>query len=432
MAGLHRRRQVATEVDLRTAVGEAQRKAAGGLAVAGRQDVARHGVGQVVAIDQPAPVIDDDQTVAAAVVRGAGDEGFEEAQAVLALLVRERLLDLAGGGGDQGRVVRAEDVRRAREVDDAEDGAVDRVADRRAGAGPGLDPHAEMFGRVHVDGFARQERGADPVGADDVLGPLAADGEVDVHALAHGRAVADDVDQDALGVGERQHRARAVEQAADAGERPARGVHQFAVGVAAMLDLGLPALDRRMRAVGVGAAAGATGPGLADQGAHGGSGAVRTVCQQGFPGPHRPAFVIVEQRRMAHRSGGPRGRPALVAFVGNLGSFHPAILRFPREPRRGVPFRRAGGGERRRTGRSAWCRMACGNLGRVTGPGCRRREGAINRLSASAPRPNDRPQSRPSARETSAANLSSPSSSASGVPSKAVSASATSGSSGAK
>jgi hypothetical protein len=53
-----------------------------------------------------------------------------------ALLLGEGLLDLGVGGGDESGVVRAEDAGMAREVDDADDAAVERITDRRSRAGP--------------------------------------------------------------------------------------------------------------------------------------------------------------------------------------------------------------------------------------------------------------------------------------------------------
>ena len=69
--------------------------------------------GHVVDVGRAAEPVDDDEAVPAAVARRIGDEGFKEAGALLALPLRELLLDFAGDRRDEHPVVRPENRRYA-------------------------------------------------------------------------------------------------------------------------------------------------------------------------------------------------------------------------------------------------------------------------------------------------------------------------------
>ena len=91
----------------------------------------------------------------------------------------QRLPDLLGGGLGQRQQQRAGVLAPAGEVDRADGPAGDRVVDRHAGAGEVLEVLGVVLVAEHVRRAAHLQRGADAVGADELLGVAEAGGQQD-------------------------------------------------------------------------------------------------------------------------------------------------------------------------------------------------------------------------------------------------------------
>ena len=223
-------------------------------------------------------------------------ERLEQPGALLVLPPRHCPLDLLGGQRDEGRVVGAEDVDQPGQVHDAHHPIVEGVADRDAGAAPGLDPGTEMLGCVHEHRLAGPQCRADAVGADHALVPDAAHLEVDPPPVLERLLVADGLDDHAVVVGQDQHGLRALEQPADAGERVVRSVAQLAAGVAQLVEPRLVLRQRRRTAGGVDRAERAAMPRLLDQwpNMRVGPRLVVALGDEALPCAHDRALVIVD------------------------------------------------------------------------------------------------------------------------------------------
>ncbi len=286
-------------------LGPAQDAPPGRCAGVIRHDGAENVGVDIVDIDRAAVAVDDHQPVRMAIAGRTADEGLKQADAVLILLFRDALLHLAGAARNERGIMRAEYVGMARQIDHTDDLVVEGVVNGRAGAGPGLDACAEMLCRVNEDRAIGPERGADAVRSRNILCPAAADAEMDIHAVMDRPLVADDVDQHAVGVGEHQHGAGALQQLADCREGlPCREqklvIQKVKLGqrrpVIVHGGFGPPAID---------AAIGAARPGILDHAAYGQrrGGGVAVTGEKALPGAHHIALVILCQDAAWHAEG---------------------------------------------------------------------------------------------------------------------------------
>ena len=133
-------------------------------------------------------------------------------------------LDLVRHRDRVRQALRAERPGRAGDVHDAQHRAVEGMAHRGGGAGPGLHLAAEVLGRVDLDGRLGGDGGADGVGADLRLAPSPAPLQLDRVPEVQGAGVAAGVQHDAGRVGEDGHGVGAGEELARALQGEPRGV----------------------------------------------------------------------------------------------------------------------------------------------------------------------------------------------------------------
>ena len=270
------------------------------------------GDGRAVQVNDPAAPVENDEAIGAFGDGHGGEAGFEQAEAVDAGVFAEGELDLLGGEHGERDIVAAKDLRRAGDVDQADDALVDRVADRGAGAGPALDALAEMLGGMHEDRLAGGQRRADAVGADHVLVPVPAGLQLDVLAGVERADVAAGVEDDAVLVGQHHHGRGFFEQVGGMLQRVVGGRQQLPALPLVPVELVVVDDQRRRRGTGIDAGGGAPRPGALDHVAHRktGTGIAR---QERLPGAHGLRFVVSD----AIALGGRVGRRCLAGCLGH-------------------------------------------------------------------------------------------------------------------
>jgi hypothetical protein len=174
---------------------------------------------------------------------------------------------------------------------------------------------------MDLDRAAGRQRGADAVGADDALAPVAAVGQVDVLRGVERAGVAGGLEHDAARVGQQHDRARLRQQVRRRQEDALRGPDQVAVAQPQLLDLvGAARRQRRHPRARLDAEAPAALPRgqhmLGHVGRHG-----RVAGHEALPG----------QRRLAHRlrlqAGIRRGqRPGMRRPRGGTARGHRCLL----------------------------------------------------------------------------------------------------------
>ena len=112
--------------------------------------------------------------------------GAQPVQDAVVLLTQVRF-GQPGDGVDEGDGGRMHGRRGPGHVDDTDDLPGARIPDRRTRAGPGVVAAHEMFGREHLNGAVRHQRGADAVGADSALAPVRAFDEPEPVGIAQHR-----------------------------------------------------------------------------------------------------------------------------------------------------------------------------------------------------------------------------------------------------
>jgi hypothetical protein len=143
----------------------------------GRADV---GDGQVVAHRQHRPLGP----------AAGGQELLEQGALAVAAQLEQPRLDVACRALDERAHQQAGVSPPAGDVDDPEHLAADRVADGRAGAGDRVETLDEVLVPEDVRGSLLLQRGADPVGADELLGVAEARGQQDLVEVGVQRALA--------------------------------------------------------------------------------------------------------------------------------------------------------------------------------------------------------------------------------------------------